>query len=73
MAIQDMSSAFEITPNTNSQGVPISVMIYNEPHIVYDSQIYLSQQPSESARVVINGKFEKSITSELVNANQYKV
>jgi hypothetical protein len=73
MSIQSFQAPFELELNRDSNGNPITVLIYNEPHVVYDSQVLLAQLPSESAKVVITGMYEQKINTELGNATEFKV
>jgi hypothetical protein len=72
MAIQDYNQPYELSINTVN-GVPVSIKIENETHVVYDSQIMLSQLPDQFYKVVIENKFEQSIDKELTDITQFKV
>lgn len=73
MPIQDFNTPYEIELNRDSNLNPITVIIQNEPHVIYDSQVLLAQLPSESAKVVISGKYEQTINAPLGNTNEFKV
>lgn len=76
MTIYNYNTPYEIFLNTmieNGVPVPVSIVINNEPHVIYDSQIHLAQIPDEFYRVLIDGMTEIRFRDEIALATEFKV
>jgi hypothetical protein len=72
MGVKSFNTPYEIDLNTIDDE-PVSVVINNEEHVIYDSCVRLAQIPDEFYRVTISGMTEINIKDDISAATEFKV
>lgn len=72
MGVKSFNTPYEIDLNTVDDE-PVSVVINDENHVIFDSCVRLAQIPDEFYRVTISGMTEINIKDDISSATEFKV